>query len=152
MKIIASIAALAALATATTASAESFTSTYKNDPVTTILSPGATPMSTMLGAFWKGTTTSVSKSGVTTTASYTCVGWATPGQATDQNAVCDVAETPADHFTIQLACSYADPKNPTKGAVCWGGLVGTSGKYTGKTGQFAQYGDNVSGTAQGAWN
>ena len=142
----------AALALGSAASAETFTGVFKNDPATLLTAPGPTPAATQLGAYWKGTSTSTSKSGVVTTSTYTCVGWSTPNAATDTAAVCEGADNATDKYAINLVCAANDPKDPSKGAMCWGALIGTGGKYAGKHGNFAQFSSVSSGTNEGAWS
>ena len=150
MNRIAILISLAALAGATSAAAESFTSTYKNDPVRVIMAPGPTPASSMVGVHWTGTTTATTKAGVATTSRYECIGWATPSQATSDAGVCEGVEGSAGKYAMQIVCAIADPAKPAGAATCWGALIGTEGRYAG-TGSFTQIGDNVSGTGECAW-
>jgi hypothetical protein len=145
------LAALAATCLATTAAAEPFTGTYQNGPVTMVM-VSAKGEPAQGGAYWQGSTTAVSKSGATTKSTYTCVGWLTPGQATTNTAVCNAADNDTDKWSVQILCLVPDITDPSKPGTCWGAMIGTGGKYAGKTGQFVQYGTTVSGTSQGAWN
>jgi hypothetical protein len=151
MKYAALFAALGAACVATGAQAESFTGTYKNDAINLVMVPASQGAPAQGGAAWKGVTTSTTKSGVTTSSNYSCVGWLTPGQGTTNAAACEASDNATDKWSAYILCA-ADPNDANKPSSCWGALVGTGGKYAGKTGQFVQHGTNASGTSEGAWN
>jgi hypothetical protein len=151
MKYAALVAALAVACVATGAQAESFTGTYNSDPVHLVMVPASQGSPAQGGAAWKGVSTATYKSGATSTSNYSCIGWLTPGQATNNSAVCEASDNATDTWSAYILCA-ADPTDATKPGTCWGGLVGTGGKYAGRTGQFVQHGTNTSGTSEGAWN
>jgi len=151
MKAIATLVSLVALVGATSAAAESFTFTTQSDPVTLITAPGPTAAATMVGAHWTGTTTATFKSGASAVGRYECIGWATPGQATTNSAVCEISENAADKYEVQIACSPMDASKPNGETTCWGALVGASGRYAGRSGSFVQMGNQNVATGQGAW-
>jgi len=144
--------ALAAACMATGAAAESFTGTYQNGVVTTVIAPPANGAPAQGGAYWKGVATGAYKSGAATRSNYTCVGWLTPGQPTNNEAVCNASDNETDTWSVEILCQASDINDPSKPTTCWGAMTGTGGRYAGKTGQFVQHGTTTSGTSEGAWN
>lgn len=150
LKLTASSAAIIALFAAT-ASAENFT--FESTSKTVAQAMSANPAGTPIGgnAFTYSNTTTYA-SGATAASTGTCVSWATPGQNTNISGVCNAKETDADTFDVAFACN-----GDSKGAsICWGALVGRTGKYEGKTGHASWSGTlNAEGgmsKGTGAWN
>jgi hypothetical protein len=150
MKTAICLAIAASFAGAGAASAESFVSTSKAEPATAIDVPAVGGQPALRGAHWKGVLTATFKSGRVDKADFSCIGWMTPGAAIAQRAVCDSANGP-DKFSMRVDCLAPDQASRTQ--FCQGVLVGTGGRWAGKTGLFSQIGrQGGEATAQGAWN
>lgn len=143
----------AALALGTTAaSAETFTFTGKNTPVSQVAGPGPMGKPIVAGNS-KNEIDIVWASGTKEHSSGECFGWSAP---------------PASGFTSQGACSGDSPSGKAfsvfsclandKGTEsdCWGRVTFTSGKNAGKTATISWHGkqnaDGKGGTSVGAGN
>ena len=151
--LIASTLLLTALATNAYA-ADTYTFTTAGKTTTTVTAVGPA------GPVFGGTSTFenqlVDSSGKKSTAKGTCAAWsAEPGSALAVHGVCN-SEGTDGNANVFFSCSAADAK--TGVGNCWGFLMGTSGKYQGKTGTASwhskQAADRKSSAGAGAivWN
>jgi hypothetical protein len=142
------LAAVAALVFAGTAAAEPFTSVSKSEQVTSAQAPAVGGFLAFGAGANKGELTATFKSGRVERASFHCIGWSIQGQP--QTAVCE-AENGADKYSMRVSC--LTPDAATRTGFCQGVLIGTAGRYAGKTGLFSQLSKpDGTATAQGAWN
>jgi hypothetical protein len=77
-----------------------------------------------------------------------CASWILPpGSQFGSNQACTYTGAAGDAYQVTLTCE-APPQGPN----CWGKLIGTGGRFTGRTGAFTlQSGPNGS-VGTGLWN
>lgn len=137
-----------ALLFAGAAAAEPFTSVSKTESITSARAPAVGGFLALGAGANKGELTATFKSGRVERASFHCLGWSNQGQP--QTAVCE-AESGADKYSMRVTC--LTPDEATRTGFCQGVLIGTGGRYAGKTGLFSQLNKpDGTATAQGVWN
>jgi hypothetical protein len=142
------LAAVATFLIAGSAAAEPFTTMSKSESITSAQAPAVGGFPALGAGANKGELTATFKSGRVEHASFHCVGWSNQGQP--QTAVCE-AESGADKYSMRVTC--LTPDAATRTGFCQGVLIGTAGRYAGKTGLFSQLNkSDGTATAQGAWN
>jgi hypothetical protein len=130
------------------ASAEPFTSTSKSEQGVAVAAPAVGGFLALRAGASKGSLTATFQSGRIEKADFSCIGWFTVGSP--QTAVCQ-AVSGADAYSMRVTCLQPDEK--TRTGFCQGVLIGTGGRYAGKTGLFSQMNrPDGTATAQGAWN
>ena len=141
------LAAVAAFVFAGSAAAEPFTSVSKSEQISNARAPAVGGFPALGAGANKGEITATFKGGRVEHDTFRCIGWSAQGQP--QTAVCE-AENGADKFSMRVTCLAPDPA--TRTGFCQGVLIGTAGRYAGKTGLFSQFskGDGTA-TAEGAW-
>lgn len=130
------------------AAAEPFTSVSRSEPVTSAQAPAVGGFPAFGAGANKGELTATFKSGRIEHASFHCIGWS--NQGSPQTAVCEAASG-EDKYSMRVSC--LTPDLATRTGFCQGVLIGTAGRYAGKTGLFSQLNKpDGTATAEGAWN
>ncbi|MFI4966166.1 MAG: hypothetical protein ACHP9T_12455 [Caulobacterales bacterium] len=148
MMTILKLAAVATVFIAGTAAAEPFTSVSKSESITSARAPAVGGFPAFGAGANKGELTATFKGGRVEHASFHCIGWS--NQGSPQTAVCEAASG-EDKYSMRVNCLTPDPA--TRTGFCQGVLIGTAGRYAGKTGLFSQLNKpDGTATAEGAWN
>ena len=136
------LAALAA-SLAAAAQAQTFTSSSTAEPNTVLTMPAVGQAPALRVAHWKGTIAAKFDDGVRNS-TYECVGY--PGGTAGQNInVCEGKEGPTNTFAMRISCMAGT-------GACFGSLVGTGGRYAGRTGSFVQTTKDGKNFSQGSWH
>jgi hypothetical protein len=131
-----------------TAAAEPFTTVSKSESITSARASAVGGFPALGAGANKGELTATFESGRVEHASFHCIGWSNQGQP--QTAVFE-AESGADKYSMRVTCLAPEPA--TRTGFCQGVLIGTAGRYAGKTGLFSQLNKpDGTATAEGAWN
>ena len=142
------LAAIVTFFIAGTAMAEPFTTVSKSESISSARAAAVGGFPALGAGANKGELTATFKSGRVEHASFHCIGWSNQGQP--QTAVCE-AERGADKYSMRVTC--LTPDTATRTGFCQGVLIGSGGRYAGKTGLFSQL-NKPDGTAiaEGVWN
>ena len=77
-----------------------------------------------------------------------CASWILPpGSQFGSNQVCTYSSPAGEAYDVQLTCEA-----PNQGPNCWGKLVGTGGRFKGRTGAFSLQGGQNGSSGSGFWN
>jgi hypothetical protein len=151
--IISMVTVAALVSSASAADTFTFSTVSKNGQTVSAMGPGGQPVVGGVSTFENQWTDSAGKKSVV---KGTCAVWTTePGAALALTGVCN-STAPDGNSNVMFSCSRMDPK--TRASNCWGFLVGTSGKYQGRTGSASWQtkqdadGKGSSGAGAGVWN
>ena len=140
---------------ASAASAESFTFKSTSHVANSVVVDTGTPPG-IADIFNTGEATIVYDTGNKEANTSSCASWTVPpGTAFSSNGICTFATKKGDQGTIIFGCRD-DNANHTSD--CWGGLRGTAGRFTGKTGTISWHqsldadGKTGMATGVGMWN
>jgi hypothetical protein len=135
------IAAAFAVAASAAEAADKFTSTSQQEPPTLLLMPAVGPTPEARAAYFKGTIAATFADGVRNS-TYECVGY--PGNNANLS-ICQGKEG-ENTFSFRVTC-------PQGAGACFGTLMGTGGRYKGRTGSFVQTPAGQGKTeSQGSWH
>ena len=140
---------IVSLLAAPAAQAESFTFKTTGKTIDRVQLPAATQGGRPSGAGVSAVETDTTyPDGKVLHSSGKCASWILPPDAQfGSNQVCTYTGPGGDAYQVNLTCE-APPQGPN----CWGKLVGTGGRFKGRTGAFTlQSGQNGS-TGAGLWN
>ncbi|WP_293677111.1 hypothetical protein [uncultured Phenylobacterium sp.] len=150
IRLLACAAGLSLCAPLGAVAAEMFTFTSTSKQIDRVQLPAPTPSGRPSGAgiFTLDTKTTYADGKVTQIAGK-CAQWILPpGQQFGSNSVCTYADATGELYTVRFTCEVPGP-----GQSCWGKLIGTGGRFKGRTGSFTSGSNGQGGNmGTGFWN
>lgn len=131
------------------AQAQNFTFESVANAPTTVGGPDMRGNS-VVGSTWTGTSTTTWADGRKSVDRYTCVMVSQPvnDKIFDAHGVCDGTGADGTYSSI-WGCQLTAKDG--RSTACWGGLVGRTGKYSGRGGTMTFMGTNGTGGGTGTW-
>lgn len=127
------IAALLLVALPAAGHAETFTFKNASKPIGSVIVPAPNAGGRPSGAAVYSLTTEVTfGDGTKTTSTGQCSQWLLPaGEQFGANTVCKMGDASGELYISRTTCETPGPQSD-----CWGKLIGTGGRYKGRTGAY----------------